>query len=65
MLVEKYGRSVGGVVVDEEYVWSGYVSRCWRELVRLDDSNWFNSEITRRVGNVGIRAFGRCLGGGS
>jgi len=37
--------------VEEGYVWSGYVSRWWRELIRLDVPNWFNSETTRKVGN--------------
>jgi len=63
VLVEKYGRSVGGLLVEEEYGWPPHVSRWWRDLVTLDDSNWFSSEIIRKVGNGRIRAFGRCLGG--
>jgi len=50
VLVEKYGGAVGGLLVEEEYVWPAHVSRWWRELVRLDDSHWFNFEIIRKVG---------------
>jgi len=38
-------------LLEEEYVWPGHASRWWRDLVRLDDSNWLNSEIVRLVGN--------------
>ena len=57
VLVEKYGTTARGLLVEEGYVWPGYVSRWWRELVRLDGSNWFNSEITRRVGNGANTSF--------
>jgi len=51
VLLEKYGRVIGDLLVREDYVWPSYVSKWWRDLVRMDGSNWFNSEITRRVGN--------------
>jgi len=51
VLVEKYGTSCVGLVVEEEYVWPAHTSRWWRDLVGLDESNWFNSELSRKVGN--------------
>lgn len=51
VLVEKYGTSCVGLVVEEDYVWLVHTSRWWRDMVGLDESNWFNSELSRKVGN--------------
>jgi hypothetical protein len=51
VLGEKYGTVVGERVVGNEYVMPAYASKWWRNLVSLDGSNWFNSEVTRRVGS--------------
>ena len=51
VLIEKCGFSCTRLVVGEEYVWPANVSRWWGDLVRLDESNWFNSKLTRKVGN--------------
>lgn len=51
VLKEKYGSSIGEMVVGEEHALPSFASKWWRDLVRLDGSNWFNTEITRRVRN--------------
>ena len=54
---EKYGSLIGERVIGEEYVVPSFASKWWRDLVRLDGSNWFNSEITRRVRNGMFTSF--------
>jgi len=57
VLVEKYGREVLGMVDGEDYVLSAFVSRWWGDIVRMDQSNWFNEELIRRVGNGASTSF--------
>lgn len=57
VLVERYGIPSVGVLEGEGYRWPVYVSRWWRDLVTLDDSNWFNSEHSRKVGNGANTSF--------
>ena len=57
VLVERYGTPSEGVLEGEDYRWPVYVSRWWRDLVTLDDSNWFNSKLSRKVGNGANTSF--------
>jgi len=45
------------VLVGEEYICPANSSRWWRDLVHLDDSNWFNSELSRKVENGANTSF--------
>lgn len=51
VLEEKYGRVVGERLVGNDYVMPSYASKWWRDLVSMDELNWFNSKVTRRVGS--------------
>jgi hypothetical protein len=55
--VEKYGTSSVGVLEVEDYTWPVHVLRWWRDLVSLDNSNWFISELDRKVGNGANMSF--------
>jgi len=46
-----------GVIEREEYVWPSHVSRWWRDIVRMEEANWFNTELYRRVGNGVAKSF--------
>jgi len=50
----KYGPGVARLVEDVEGEWPRYTSLWWNEIVKLEElgrHGWFNSEVTRRVGN--------------
>lgn len=64
MLVEKYGTSCVGVLEGEDYSWPAYVSPWWKDMVTLDNSNWFKSELARNVGNGANTSFWEVAWGG-
>lgn len=51
VLVEKYGNSSVGLLGSDVNDLLPNASKWLSNLVRLDVSNWFNSEISRKVGN--------------
>jgi hypothetical protein len=53
-LREKYGGSIGDVVESGDRYMPSFTSLWWKDLMKLDagdNLNWFNSEVSRRVGN--------------
>lgn len=54
VLREKYGGSIGDVVESGDRYMPSFTSLWWKDLMKLDagdNLNWFNSEVSRRVGN--------------
>jgi len=35
VLLDKYGRSIDGLVVLEDYAWQTHASRWWRDIIKL------------------------------
>jgi len=54
VLLEKYGDSIRNLVEVGEVIWPSLASRWWKDLMSLEEvvgSNWFNEEVSRKVGN--------------
>jgi hypothetical protein len=54
MLKEKYGPTVGNLLLGGSNNWPRFVSRWWKDIVTLDDGGdqtCFNEEVTRKVHN--------------
>jgi len=60
VLCDKYGSHVLNVLEDGSIIWAGYDSKWWKDVMGLEwssGSNWFNSEVIRKVGNRNKTSF--------
>ena len=60
VLSEKYGTRALNVLEDGYMNWPGYASKWWKNVVGLErsgGSNWFISEVVRKVGNGNKTSF--------